>query len=530
MRKFSSYGPVDKEMHYYVPREALIENACRRLVGENFDKGGHYITVWAPRQCGKTWVMREALWRLQEDDRFNTIKLNIEPLKTETDPDSAAGYLSKGVSDALHQEKTVSGMKEFETLFESDFLKKPLILIIDEFDALHEEIIAELAGVFRNIYLSRAEDKSPSPQKKYRLHGVALIGVRSVLGVENVKGSPFNVQRSLHIPKLTFGEVESMFKWYERESGQKVSEEVIDRIFHETRGQPGLVSWFGELLTEGYEEYTPDRTRDITPDDFEDVYADATYVLPNNNIINIISKARRQPYKDLVLELFKTDREVEFAFDDPYLNFLYTNGVIDRKKSGREAHVRFSCPFVQKRLFNYFSRELFHYMGQIFDITEGVADIYDADGLNITNLVRRYERHLRENREWLLADAPRRKDLRVFEAVYHFSLYEYLNQFLSNRKARVWPEFPTGNGKVDLIIQYREKLYALEIKSFTDDAAFQKALTQAARYAESLTLDRIHLVAFVDRIPDELRKTYEADYSIGETGVAVSAVFVATGP
>jgi hypothetical protein len=36
---------------------------------------------------------------------------------------------------------------------------------------------------------------------------MALIGVRAVLGVENVKGSPFNVQRSVHIPNLTHDEV-----------------------------------------------------------------------------------------------------------------------------------------------------------------------------------------------------------------------------------------------------------------------------------------------------------------------------------
>jgi hypothetical protein len=28
MRKFSSYGPVDKELHFYVPREKLIRDAC----------------------------------------------------------------------------------------------------------------------------------------------------------------------------------------------------------------------------------------------------------------------------------------------------------------------------------------------------------------------------------------------------------------------------------------------------------------------------------------------------------------------
>jgi hypothetical protein len=59
MRTFSSYGPVDPELHYYVPRQELVNFAYQQLLGKNPDKGGHYITVWASRQTGKTWIMRE---------------------------------------------------------------------------------------------------------------------------------------------------------------------------------------------------------------------------------------------------------------------------------------------------------------------------------------------------------------------------------------------------------------------------------------------------------------------------------------
>ena len=78
MRKFSSYGPVDKDLHFFVPREELIQKAYSQLIGENPNKGGHYITVWAPRQRGKTWLMRDVLWRLQKDERFHVLKLNLE--------------------------------------------------------------------------------------------------------------------------------------------------------------------------------------------------------------------------------------------------------------------------------------------------------------------------------------------------------------------------------------------------------------------------------------------------------------------
>ncbi|MCP4344128.1 MAG: hypothetical protein GY795_01205, partial [Desulfobacterales bacterium] len=190
---------------------------------------------------------------------------------------------------------------------------------------------------------------------------------------------------------------------------------------------------------------------------------------------------------------------------------------------------KFSCPFVQKRLFNYFSHELFSYMGSIFEPFEDTKDTITEESLNIKNLIRRYEKHLMKNRDWMLKDAPRRKDLRVFEAVFHFNLYEYLSRFLANKKAKVWPEFPTGNGAIDIIIHYSGKKYGLEIKSYTDESDYRKALKQAANYAVSLETDIIHLVVFVEYINDEYRRRYEVDYEDEETGVRVVPVFVATG-
>ncbi len=58
MRKFSSYGPIDPELHYHVPRQELVNGAIQELLGDYPGKGGHYITVWAPRETGKTWSMR----------------------------------------------------------------------------------------------------------------------------------------------------------------------------------------------------------------------------------------------------------------------------------------------------------------------------------------------------------------------------------------------------------------------------------------------------------------------------------------
>jgi len=67
MRNFSSYRSVDKDLHYYAPRKKLTDCASMHLTGTTPGKSGHYITVWAPRQTGKTWVMEQVLSDLRND-------------------------------------------------------------------------------------------------------------------------------------------------------------------------------------------------------------------------------------------------------------------------------------------------------------------------------------------------------------------------------------------------------------------------------------------------------------------------------
>lgn len=168
MRRFSSYGPIHTKLDYYAPREALLANAYTQLVGEHPEEGGHYTTVWAPRQTGKTWVMQQVLFRLLDDERFDVVKLNLQHLQEETDVAFIVGDIGKKLLDALQKpQKETPTLQAFEEIFTRKTLAKPFILILDEFDALSEEGIAGIARIFRNIYLHRRDDPHPSAENPY---------------------------------------------------------------------------------------------------------------------------------------------------------------------------------------------------------------------------------------------------------------------------------------------------------------------------------------------------------------------------
>lgn len=508
-------------------------------MGDRREKGGHYITVWAPRQTGKTWVMQQVIARLKQSDEFELAILSMQSAKSIKSAEEILNLLVDNLARWFQRPfPKIQRWSELITLFSPLYFSKPLILILDEFDALQEEHINLFANEFRNMYIQRQNElDKQSGEKSSLLHGLGLIGVRSVLGIENVSGSPFNVQRSLHIPNLTQEEVTGILHWYEEESGQRFEDGVIDRIFHEMQGQPGLTCWLGELLTETYNRHQPA----ITMQDFENSYKAALKLLPNNNILNLVSKAKQEPYKTLVLDLFRTSQKLFFRYDDPTTNFLYMNGVVEPELSTRadtddnaiaatEYYLKFASPFVQKRLFHYFANEFFGTLDPRFAPFEDLSDTVTAQSLNLPNLLRRYEHYLQQNRAWLLRDAPRRStDFRIFEAVFHFNLYLYLVRFLESYKAQVTPEFPTGNGKLDLLIRHTGRLFGIEVKSFVNLAEYQSALQQTADYAQQLGLTEITLALFIEAVDEDNRRKYEQAYCEPQTGVVVQPVFVVTG-
>ena len=532
MRHFHSYGPVSSEAHFCVPRKELVNACAERLIGGAGEEGGHYFTIWAPRQTGKTWLMREAKKEIESryGERFVLAKMSMQGVIMAEDAttDYFLGEIPPLMRRAfgIRLDDAPPDWKSFTRLFERDegVFDRPVILFIDEFDSLPPDVIDRLVTLFRDLYLSR---------ESYLLHGLALIGVRAVLGVESHRGSPFNVQRSLHIPNFLQDEVVELFRQYQDESGQKVEPQVVAEVYRMTRGQPGLVCWFGELLTE---TYNPGQTETINRNVWERTYRLACQVEWNNTTLNLLKKVRTR-YVPQALELFG-DPDVPFRFDAEWCNYLYLNGVIDRDykvdEKGKEIVVcRFSSPFVQERLYNALTDDLVGGRTPIhpFDLLDDLADVFDGDTLNLPALLERYQSYLgrlaaKGIDPW--KEQPRRSDLHLTEAVGHFHLYAWL-QAAVGRRCTISPEFPTGNGKVDLHLSCGDRRGIIEVKSFVDLHELAKAREQAAGYAASLGLDRVTIALFAPSKDESVLQKLSDRASVGGVEVCVVAIGWAEG-
>lgn len=361
------------------------------------------------------------------------------------------------------------------------------------------------------------------------LHGLALIGVRAVLGVDSQRGSPFNVQRSLHIPNLSEDKVTEMFRQYQEESGQTVEPDVVREVHQATRGQPGLVGSFGELLTD---KHNPGKDRSIGLAEWRRTYLRACRTEWNNTVLNLIAKARSGPYRRHVIELFGAS-DIEFALDAEWCNYLYLNGVIDaeagRKDSGEETMIcRFSSPFIQERLYNALTYDLVGDQLPILalDPLDDLGDVLDGETLNLRALLQRHTAYLGRLAAAGIApwkDQPTRQDLRPTEAVGHFHLYAWLQTALSGYGV-VSPEFPTGNGKVDLHLRFDGVDGIIEVKSFVNRRQLSHSAVQAARYAATLGMDRVALAVFVTTKDEDVLAQLSSDEVIDGVRVEVVAI------
>jgi len=500
MRRFHSYGPVDEDIHFSVPRTDIVQQYLDQLIGHP-KKGGHYFTVWAPRQTGKTWLTRQIVQEIKAlyPDQYEILSFSLGVLRGISIPkDQNSDEIPKSFSDIISEkfpnEPNVKDWKEFRDMFSrtKGLWDRPLIMLIDEVDTLPSFWLDVLVGQFREMYLDREANW---------LHGLSLIGVRAVLGVDSERGSPFNIQRSLHVPNFTLVEVTDLFNQYQLESGQIVEPEVVVSVYESTNGQPGLVGWFGELLTEKYNPGTPVA---IDLNTWKTVYRKALYVEWNNTILNLIKKAMGE-YQPYLLDLFSRS-DIPFNLRTNWCGYLYLNGIIScttQQKTNEEMveTCRFAAPFIQTCLFDSLTLDLIgdRMSGMAVDPLDDLADVFEGETLNLPPLLDRYKAYLLRMKSKGLnpfKDQPRRTDTHYTEAVGHFHLYAWL-QAAIGRRCVTSPEFPTGNGKVDIHIRCNGKKGIIEVKSFVDMSETRKGTAQAAAYARSLNLNSVTLALFV---------------------------------
>ena len=265
-------------------------------------------------------------------------------------------------------------------------------------------------------------------RRQIGLRSVILVGVSNITGILQDTASPFNIADQIDIPYFTFEETADLLAQHTRETGQVFSPEVIQGIYDNTAGQPGLVNALARDLVE---KRCPDMA-EIGLEPFYQTLDAFMRVYVNKNISNVVNKARQYP--EIMMQVL-FDGPINFTAYNEQLSFLRVNGVIV-DEAGQCA---IAVPIYKKCLYQAFkplmngNGEMRHFKNPFVD--EAVF-LDDSGYLDMRRLLDRYALYISERGNVVFAGEKYR------EGIYHYNLDAFLASYAGVFGGSVFPELP----------------------------------------------------------------------------------------
>ena len=342
-RFFNTAGPIKPELHYNIdPLKRFDLEELLLLVRQQ-----KYFVLHAPRQTGKTSCLLALRDYLNARDEFVAVYANVEggqALRNDVEG-VVSGVCSviAGAFDSVMNTKRYSALalendqvpasnrlSSFLTLLSED-VQKPIVLFIDEIDALVGDSLVSVLRQIRSGYASRPQQ---FPQS------IVLCGVRDVRDYRIVLsnqdivagGSAFNIKaESLRLGNFSKEEIRELYLEHTKATGQEFDEACFPMVWEATEGQPWLVNALGYEVTMKMKE-NRDRSIRIIP---EMIYrAQERIIYRRDTHIDILIDKLKEERVRRVIEpiLSSTDEADESLIPSDDIQYVVDMGLIKREK------------------------------------------------------------------------------------------------------------------------------------------------------------------------------------------------------
>jgi len=504
VRTFNTEGPVVADDHYHIPPLERID--LDDVLGLVRDK--KYFVLHAPRQTGKTsalLALRDLLNGGGTGD-YRCMYANVEAGQAARE-DVAEGMRAVLSQFALRASLTL-GDDSLERICR-DALdsagplgalslalsrwaaadRKPLVLLIDEIDALVGDTLLAVLRQLRAGY-----DQRPSAFP----HSVVLCGVRDVRDyrihstAENrmvLGGSAFNVKaKSLRLGDFSEREVRALLAQHTAATGQAFAEEAVRLILTRTAGQPWLVN---ALCRETCFEDKAGRDRSSPITEQAVLEAQERLILARVTHLDNLADTLREERVRRVVEpmLVGADRQAWTAEDVAYACDV---GLVAQEADGTPRIANPIYAEVVPRHLNYAVQT---------GLPQRMAWYVGSDGaLDVDGLIAAFQAFFREHSEhWV------QRFERYHEAGPQLLLQAHLQRIV-NGGGRIEREYALGRGRTDLLIVWpqsgRERRFVVECKVRRGDLerTVAEGLRQTRAYVDRCGAEAGHLIVF-DRAP-----------------------------
>ena len=502
---FNTEGPVVAADHYHIPPLERIDlDDVLGLV-----RGKKYFVLHAPRQTGKT----SALLALRDllnggtAGEYRCVYANVEDGQA-TRENVAEGMRTVLAELALQASLTL-GDDTLEELWPAVLERvgpaqalrhallrwsmadpRPLVLLIDEIDALVGDTLLAVLRQLRTGYVDRPVRFPQSivlcgvrDVRDYRIHSTAEN--RMVLG-----GSAFNIKaKSLRLGDFSQQEVRALLAQHTAATGQAFTEQAVDLILTQTAGQPWLVN---ALCREACfdDEAGRDRSRLITERAI--LEAQERLILARvTHLDNLADKLREERVRRVVEPLLTGAVETVCSEED--LAYVRDLGLLAPADGGPPRIANPVYAEVVPRHLSYAVQET---------LPQQTTWYVSADGaLDVPGLLAAFQQFFREHSEhWV------QRFERYHEAGPQLLLQAHLQRIV-NGGGRIEREYALGRGRTDLLIVWpqdgAERRFVVECKVLRKDLkqTIAEGVEQTRGYMDRCGAESGHLILF-DRAPD----------------------------
>ena len=479
---FNIAGPCNPVEHYMLPATDRLPGIMR-LVGRK-----QYFAIHAARQSGKTTLLKGLVRDINATGERIALYFTVESVQAYPDPhDGIAKIVERMRTDLLGHPifgeiarnpasapdapaDGFIGVKLFLSMLARK-AEKPLVVFFDEVDGLTEGTAVTFLRELRDGYITR--DEIPFPVS------VAIVGMMDIRDMKAKvrphsetlgSKSPFNViAEDFTLRNFNEDEVRTLYAQHTVATGQVFEPEALSAAMEWSGGQPWLVNALARECVEKIHDFRYDEP--ITAADIET--AKETIIRRRDTHVDSLMERLREPRVRRIMEPVMLGGQLgETSVNDEDYRFVQDLGLLKEVNGALVPANRMYAEIIGR----YLSRDEQTRMMQSIHETPWATE----DGLDMPGLMAAFQAFWREN------SGADRRAYEYGEATPHLVLMAFL-QRVTNGSGHIIREMALGSGRLDLCVEFRDKRYAVEVKT-SKNFAGEKSYAQLVGYLDKLGL------------------------------------------
>jgi len=481
---FNTAGPCQSDIHYILPTGDRLPQLKQLIAQRN------YFVIHAPRQTGKTTAMLTLAQELTASGAYTAVMLSLEVGAVFSHDPGAA---ERAILDEWKQSiqfrlpenlyppewPDTNAGSMIGTLL-STWAKKasrPLVVFLDEIDALSDETLISVLRQLRSGYPNRPQGFP---------HSLCLIGMRDVRDYKIASGgsqrlnssSPFNIKvESFTLQNFSLADVKNLYKQHTEATGQIFTPEAIARAFYLTDGQPWLVNAIARQATEVL-------AKDVATPITLDLINQAKEILiqrQDTHLDSLAERLREDRVRAIVQPILSGQDLPNIPEDD--LRYVLDLGLCNRDSRGG---IQIANPIYREVIPKVLASIT------IASLTSIYPTWLDTNGnLNSQALLDSFLEFWKQHGEPLFKSTP------YPEIAPHLVLMAFLHRVV-NGGGTIEREYAIGSGRMDICLRYGKVILAMELKVWREGKRdpLDEGLKQLDKYLSGLSLDTGWLVIF----------------------------------